>query len=410
MRKENGYWTKERCLDAARECKTQAEFRRKYNTAWGKVYRNGWLKEITWFADGNKVARKRRINESYERCRNAALSCKTMKEFYTNYTNEATLAYKHGWISEYTWLEREKKANGYWDYDKCLEAAKDCKTLREFIDRYSRAYEVARKNDWLKDYTWLVHGETPYKDNCENVYAYFFKKGTTSAVYVGLTVDPKRRDNEHRNETHNSSVYKYSQISGIKIPKMTVLESGLSANDAKIKEDYYRTKYENEGWIVLNQAATGLFSSSLGQIGRKWTYDKCYEKALLCKTQAEFDKRFRGACASAKENGWIKDYTWFVRRTYWDYDKCMEIALSCKSRGEMQKKCPEAYRRARKQKWLDDYTWFAEPKTTKKWDYDSCYKAALECLSKTEFINRYNGAYKVANRNGWIDDFFQKAA
>lgn len=43
----------------------------------------------------------------------------------------------------------ETKPRGYWSYEKCLEAALLCKTKKEFKDKYSSAIYPARKNGWV---------------------------------------------------------------------------------------------------------------------------------------------------------------------------------------------------------------------------------------------------------------------
>ena len=39
-----------------------------------------------------------------------------------------------------------------YDYDKCYDIAKQCSTSTEMQKMNGSAYNVARKNDWLKDY------------------------------------------------------------------------------------------------------------------------------------------------------------------------------------------------------------------------------------------------------------------
>lgn len=48
------------------------------------------------------------------------------------------------------------------------------------------------------------------------------------------------------------------------------------------------------------------------------------------------------------------DFTKIMPNGYWTYEKCHEAALSCKTRGEFQIKYVGAYNAALKNKWLDD--------------------------------------------------------
>ena len=48
-----------------------------------------------------------------------------------------------------------RKPTGYWNYETCYEEAKKYNSRKEFSDKCNRAYFVANKNGWLKDYTWF---------------------------------------------------------------------------------------------------------------------------------------------------------------------------------------------------------------------------------------------------------------
>ena len=43
------YWTKERCLEIAKECKSRGEFKKKNDSAYQSALRNKWIDEYTWF-------------------------------------------------------------------------------------------------------------------------------------------------------------------------------------------------------------------------------------------------------------------------------------------------------------------------------------------------------------------------
>jgi len=49
------YWTKERCYEVAKTCKTIKEFINNYNTAYVKSIINGWRKEYTWLERSIKI-------------------------------------------------------------------------------------------------------------------------------------------------------------------------------------------------------------------------------------------------------------------------------------------------------------------------------------------------------------------
>ena len=75
-----------------------------------------------------------------ETCYNAAKECKTLEEFKKKYSGGYDYAVRHKWTKTYTWFERTKNQPGYWTYERCLECAKDCKSVKEFKTKYNKAY------------------------------------------------------------------------------------------------------------------------------------------------------------------------------------------------------------------------------------------------------------------------------
>ena len=152
-RKTNRRWNDETCYELARQCKSRTEFQKKSKGAYSAAKRNGWLKDYTWF----EVRQKPSGYWDKEHCYEAAKECYSCVEFATKYGTAYQKALKHGWLKDYTWFERKHKPNGYWDKEHCYEAAKECKSVSGFRKQYNRAYYIARKNNWLQDYTWLYN-------------------------------------------------------------------------------------------------------------------------------------------------------------------------------------------------------------------------------------------------------------
>lgn len=133
---------------------------------WIEVYhKNGWN-----IINKNKAGSLGRIGKckakyTYEYCLSLARQCKTLYDFH-NLENKVPYitACEKGWISEYTWLMRQKKEKGYWTEETCKEAALQCNTRTEFVKKYISAYNTARKNGWLNSYNWFQNG---YKLNAE---------------------------------------------------------------------------------------------------------------------------------------------------------------------------------------------------------------------------------------------------
>lgn len=249
------YWTKERCLEIAKECKSRGEFKKKNDSAYQSALRNKWIDEYTWFFPSikkiyenkidliyayifpNKIAYIGRtirlqmrhwehshrvekdvvakyisennltlpepiilesnltLNEGLERedywakyylnngytllnskscgvnsgslgslgrgkwskikTYTEAKKYKSISEFRKNCNSGYQAAYKHGWLKDYIWFKRPVVHNKKWTKDKCFEAAKKCKTLKEFREKFITAHDVSKKNNWFKEYYWL---------------------------------------------------------------------------------------------------------------------------------------------------------------------------------------------------------------------------------------------------------------
>ena len=356
--KPSGYWNYETCYQEALKYKSRSEFAKGCSSAYDVARENGWLDKYTWFTEQQKPSGYWKI---YENNYNEAKKYKSRSEFAKGCGGAYDIARKNDWLDKYTWFTEQQKPNGYWEtYKNNYNEAQKYKSRSEFAKGCSRAYEVARKNDWLDKYTWLEKNLSPYTNNLDKIYCYIFKE--LNSIYIGRTININKRNKQHSTQT-DSSVYQFAQKNNIVIPHITILEANLSLEQGREKEDFYVTKYKSEGWNVLNKAKTGKNSGSLGGLGSgKWNEKTCYQEA----------------------------------RKY-------------NSRNEFAKGCSSAYNVARKNGWLDTYTWFSVSKTAKKWNYETCYQEARKYKSRSELKKVCNGAYEVARQKGWLDRFFPKA-
>ena len=85
-------------------------------------------------------------------------------------------------------------------------------------------------------------------------------------VYVGLSIDSNVRKKNHKYDKKSAvKKYRWKQT-----PIFLILKKNLTIDESAYWEDYYKEKYRNEGYKVLNVARTGLGSSSIGGIS-KWS-------------------------------------------------------------------------------------------------------------------------------------------
>ena len=411
-------------------------------------------------ADIENGLRKRKW--TYEKCRDEARKYKTKVEFQQGSSGAFKYAYDKGILKDFDWFEELKKPNGYWNKARCEEEARKYHSKKDFLQGCPAAHGAATKNGWLDDFTWLIDKRIDIiKGKIDSVYVYVFEE--TKTAYVGRTLirRQKKRDKEHIFNLDNDNVARYAKKMHVPVPPMTILESGLTLEEGLEREDYWRKWYEDHGYTMLNRLATGIGKGSLGAISHgKWNKKACYNEASKYNSAHEFEEANGSAYDAARRNGWIKDYTWFIklwepkwnqetcyqeaknyktrigfqkgnasayskalkegwiddyywlhsRQTkpagYWNnYEHCYEEAKKYKNRKGFQRGCVSGYLHAHRNGWLDDYTWFKVKTKKNFWNINSCYEEARKYETKKEFMRNSNGAYQKAKREGWLNDY-----
>ena len=404
----NGYWNYETCYQEAQKYNSRGEFKKGSDGAYNVARKNGWLDNYTWFSE-----KKKHNYWTYETCLQEAKKYNSRSEFSKGCGSAYEIARQKGWLDNYTWFistnELKKIIQTKWTEQTCYQEAKKYNSRTEFSKGCKGAYKVALKNGWLDNYTWFKKDLDPYKNKRDNVYCYIFE--SLNSIYVGRTIDVNKRNKEHNIKT-DSTVYKFAQKYNIVIPQITILETNLSLEQGREKEDFYVTKYKSEGWNVLNRAKTGKNCGSLGGLGYgKWNKKTCYQEAKKYKSRSEFEKGNASAYMRARKEGWLDNYTWFEEKKqpngYWEnYKNNYNEARNYKSRSEFQKGCVGAYEVALKKGWLDNYTWFEEKQNPSGyWNKQTCYQEAKKYNSRSEFFKGCCSAYMRARKEGWLDNY-----
>jgi predicted GIY-YIG superfamily endonuclease len=243
----------------------------------------------------------------------------------------------------------ERKPNGYWTKERCVEEALKYKKRSEFHKKSQGAYFSARKNGWLDEI--CLHMGVFGNILMRCIYVFEF---SDNYAYVGLTRHLKSRYNEHIKNI-DGVVYKHMEETGLK-PKYIQLTDFMDEKEASIKEGEWEKIYKSNGWIILNIAKTG----TLGGCYLKWNYKSCKKEALKYQTRSEFQKNSNGAYCSARKNGWLdevcKDMIEDKKPNgYWTKEKCTEEASKYNSRTSFSDNCVSAYGVSRKNNWLDEF-------------------------------------------------------
>lgn len=129
------------------------------------------------------MERKPKNYWNYDTCFEVALDCKSRSEMHDKYKRAYQIARKNGWLKDYTWFIELQKPTGYWDYDTCYKCASECKNRTDFKTKYPSAYRKAIDKGWIDDYTWFEYKKTR---NNELTYEYCFNIAKTCKTRAEL--------------------------------------------------------------------------------------------------------------------------------------------------------------------------------------------------------------------------------
>ncbi len=311
-RKKDGFYrVKENCIETARGCKSIKELREKSNRCYSIMLEEGWLEECPWLEKDHSREKQRvaqytldgQLVKIWDCMDEAGLFFKQKSPGHISQCCHFKRVKAHG----YRWLfERDmdraeelfstyknklnQKPGGYTE-EEVREEAKKYKSLYDFSNGSHYYYRAARRMEIINDLDFPERVQNPYTDKSITVYVYEFNE--TNSAYVGITDNKKRRKTQHKNaDVKHSAVKKHSVENGIPIPDPKYVEENIYPLDAGDREDYWRNKYKEEGWNVLNKGKTGKYSSSIGSL-RKISDKKILEAA----SQYTYLKDFRSECA-----------------------------------------------------------------------------------------------------------------
>jgi hypothetical protein len=139
--------TVEECINIAKTCRTKAEFQKKYKRFYKYSLEVGiydtLFEHLTYSKKDNNYWTK-------ERCHEIALLCKNNLEFENKYNSVYVTSRKKGWYDEITkhFVELRKR-NRYWTIERSIDVTKECKNKSELKKKYYQAYFVLKNNNLL---------------------------------------------------------------------------------------------------------------------------------------------------------------------------------------------------------------------------------------------------------------------
>lgn len=347
-----------------------------------------------------------RFPRRVEECINHIAICKTKRDLKRQYPEDYRFCIYHH-LPQFESLPIGKSLQKVYSNEEVIQAAKKYKTKAEFHKNDLALYFCAlrrglmTKFDWLKTSPHLFH-------KINFVYRYLFKE--YNAVYVGRTINPESRDKEHRTEKgkRTSIVLKFAKTHNIEVPKMEILEDGLSGEDSQSKENEFVLKYKEEGLLVLNKGATGVGTGSMG-MKRKHSRKKFFEIARRYESLQEFVKAHRPLYQAASKYGWLKECGFLQRKlrpsSLFTKEYCIGIAHKYTRRRELANNDITVYEKMRENGWLEQCDWlFSDVAPHQKLTHEYCIAEAKRFTKVSELQKRNSSVLRKLYKMGWIDE------
>jgi len=402
-------WTKEKCKEAALECKSRSEFRNKHKGAYAACLKNKWMDEVC-----SHMEQKKKLTGYWtkENCKQAALKCKTRREFYEKHKGAHNACYKNGWLDELcSHIDQKIKLKGYWTKERCREAALKCKSRIEFKEKHGGAYTACHRNKWLDEVCshmdqkikppnyWTKENCKQAASKCKSRSEFCEKHG--GAYHVCLQNNWMDEVCSHMEQKKKLTGYWTKERC-----REAALKCKTRSEFCEKHSGAHNACYRN-GW--LDEVCSHMKQKI--KPPNYWTKENCKQAALKCKSRTEFKGKHGGAYHVCYKNGWLDELCSHVEQktkppNYWTKEKCREAALECKTRLEFYEKHGGAHNACYKNKWLDEVCSHMEQKTKPPnyWTKENCKQTALKCKTRSDFYEKHGGAYRVCLKNNWMDE------
>ena len=342
---------------------------------------------------GEKIHRQR-----VEECLAHIRMCKTKGELKSRFPSDYNFCHRHH-LPEY--FKLQKIVVMKYSDEEIYKIASRYQYKTDFRKEEPNVYATASRRGLIPK---LNLKTSPHLfDTINYVYRYLFVEH--NAVYVGRTKQPRERDYDHRrNRRNHSVVFKFALEHGIEIPKMEVLESGLSGEESQNIEDRYVRQYGEEGFLVLNKGATGVGTGSMG-MKRRYSEKSFMKVARTYKSYSKFKEENPRLFHAGERYGWLVKCGWLqhdVRlKNTLTKEYCFNVARKYGSRSELNDADSSVYNKMLKCGWLGLCAWFPERRNL---TYDYCMSVARRCSCAKELYRRYGSVSSTMYKKGWIKD------
>jgi predicted GIY-YIG superfamily endonuclease len=271
-------WTKERCLEEAQKYSDRWALGRANKACYNRIHQMGWQAEA--FAH---MQRPRNARISKTDCIEEARKYRTPGEFLRGSKAHYNAALRHRWKEAFAHLHYARQ---YYDEENASALAAECRTRKEFQDRYQAAYNWARRKGLIDKL--CAHMEKPGNVYLRSVYE--IRNDATHEIYVGISCDVERRYRDHA-ETGIPQVRDAIKRGA----ELRIVSELLPAHEAGRIEAASISEYRSKGWNILNIQEGG----GLGAPYRRITTEEIVAAAKACKTRNEFREKYNSLAQAA---------------------------------------------------------------------------------------------------------------
>ena len=399
-------WNYETCLKESKKYTSRGEFSEKSSSAWSVSKEKGWIEEYDWL-----IPKKKESNYwNRDACYDVAKECTCSSEMNRKYGSAYNAALKNGWIQDYTWFKTpilgnlDEKSKIYSIYVYEDKQAKVCyvglsKNLKERHASHKRTRKG--KSDIVKRYFESKGKEIPMPIILEKgltseesqIKEDYWKNEYIKRGWITLNKGVTGKNKSSLGGGYVKWDYEACYIEALKYKNVSAFQrANPSAQRASRVcgwlNDYY--------WLKKAKVHN-----------KKWDFKTCLLESKKYCSRGEFSRFSPVAWKVSKENGWIEEYEWLKPKKhydgYWTYKRCYKEAKKYAKPSDFQKNCAVAYGVARKKGWLKEYSWFIKRTS---WTYETCMLEARKYQKRSQFKQGSPSAYVRSRINAWLDDFF----
>ncbi len=154
--KPPGYWTKEKCREEALKFSRRRDFSKNFPVAYNICIRNKWLDDIC--SHTNEMGKKPNGYWTKEICQEEALKYNNRSDFRKLSLNHYSASVRNKWINDICHhMTLNKKPNGYWNKEKCLEESSKYDRISKFKKEFPSAYGSVIRNGWLEEVRKIIN-------------------------------------------------------------------------------------------------------------------------------------------------------------------------------------------------------------------------------------------------------------